>query len=78
MIKVKLDLKFLYWYLSFTGDYFRTHILLSVDASSCYTFSSQEKVSELAGKKLPKRLKRQSLLKSVPQPHHDDVVNLTA
>lgn len=51
MIKVKLDLNFLYWYLSFTSEYFRTHILLSLDASYCYTFSSQEKVSQLAGKK---------------------------
>lgn len=59
MVKVKLDLNFLYWYLSFTSEYFRTHILLPIDASSCYTFSSQEKVSQLAGKKLPKRLKRQ-------------------
>ena len=44
MIKVKLDLKFLHWYLSVINEYFRIHILLSLDVCFCYTFNSHEKV----------------------------------
>lgn len=44
MIKVKLNLKFLYWYLSVINEYFRIHILLSLDVCFCYTFNSHEKV----------------------------------
>ena len=44
MVKVKLDLKFLYWYLSLINEYFRIHILLPLDVSFCYTFNSHEKI----------------------------------
>lgn len=66
MIKVKLDLKFLHWYVALIGEYFRTYTLLSLDASSCYTFNSQEKVGELGGKNYPRGLKDRGLKSSPP------------